>query len=508
MNRQPSFGLALFLLLGTCVTASAQPEARSLFPRRDRLGMNLSGVIDWTREWPLVDVFKPSRRWITKGPGEFIFDVHGNPLLQPGQAVETLMVREINGHYPGGRYVATWEGTGKVVMQRWDVRRVVSEAPGRLELDVVPGDGGIQVEVTASDPRDPIRNIHCWMPGYEKARSPFHPLFVERLKPFSVLRFMDWQQTNNSPVKTWAERAKLTDARYSTDAGMPPELLIELANTLKADPWFCMPHQADDDYVQRFAALVKEKLAPERRIYVEYSNEVWNGQFKQANYARDKGLALALSNNDYQAQLRFYSQRSVEMFRIWEQVFGGRKRLVRVLAAQSANPWTSEQVLTWKDAWKQADALAVAPYFGNAFGDQKNQDRVLKMSVKELLAELKKEIDTTNKDMIAKQSAMARKVNLQLIAYEGGQHLAGFGGAENNDALTNLFIAANRHPGMFDLYRAHLSNWFQAGGGLFVVFSNVSKPSKWGSWGVLEFQDQSVDQAPKYRAVLDAARQP
>lgn len=500
-------GPALAVLLGVCCTCQAQPDGRG-FPHRNQFGMNLSGVIDWTREWPLVDVFKPSRRWITKGPGEFAFDAQGNPLLQPGQAVETLMVREINGHYPGGRYVATWEGTGTVAMTRWDVRKVVSTAPHRLELEVVPGDGGIQVEITASDPKDPIRNIHCWMPGFEKARSPFHPLFVERLQPFSVIRFMDWQQTNNSPVRTWGERAKLTDARYSTEAGMPPVLLIELANTLKADPWFCMPHLADDDFVQRFAMLVKEKLAPDRRIYLEYSNEVWNSQFKQANHARERGLAMGLSSNDYQAQLRFYSQRAVEMFRIWEQVFGGRKQLVRVLAAQAANPWTSEQVLGWKDAWKQADALAVAPYFGNAFGDPKTQERVAKLPVTTLLSELKKEIDSSNKEMIARQSAVARKANLQLIAYEGGQHLAGYAGTENNEALTNLFIAANRHPGMHDLYRAHLRNWFQSGGGLFVVFSNVSKPSKWGSWGALEYQDQPVEQAPKYRAILEAVRTP
>ena len=44
------------------------------------------------------------------------------------------------------------------------------------------------------------------------------------------------------PTRTWAERAKPDDARYSTPAGVPLELLIELANALGSDPWLCVPH--------------------------------------------------------------------------------------------------------------------------------------------------------------------------------------------------------------------------------------------------------------------------
>src|SRR5581483_2854691 len=98
------------------------------------------------------------RPWMKHGPGEFAFDEHGNPLLRPGQSVETLMVREIDGHYPGGVYVATYEGKGKVEMRRYDVRKVLQEMPGRIEIDVRPGGGGIQVLVTESDPKDPVRN--------------------------------------------------------------------------------------------------------------------------------------------------------------------------------------------------------------------------------------------------------------------------------------------------------------------------------------------------------------
>ncbi len=475
-------------------------------PAKPVLGMNLASVIDYSREWDLVDTFKASRPWIVGDKENIAYNAEGYPLLKPGQAVSTLLVREINGHYPGGKYVATYEGTGKVEIKRWDVTRVLVDKPGRIEVEVTPGDGGIQVDITESDPKDPIRNLHVWMPGFEKAKSPFHPEFMKRLEPFPVLRFMDWQRTNGNPLKSWKDRPKMTDARYSTDSGVPVELMIQLANERGADPWFCMPHLADNDYVEQFATLVKKQLDPKRKVYIEYSNEVWNSQFPQAQYAANQGKEYKLSNDAYQAQLFYFSMRSVEIFKIWEKVFGGKDRLVRVMSAQAANSWTSEQVLTFGDAYKHTDALAIAPYFGNEFGDPNKAEQTAQMSLDKLFAGLKAEVEGKNHKMIQEQAKLARRFKVQLIAYEGGQHLVGHGGAENNAKLTDLFIAANRDPRMADLYRTHLKNWFAEGAGVYVVFSYVGKPSKWGSWGVLEYQDQPIDKAPKYRAVVEAAQ--
>jgi hypothetical protein len=38
------------------------------------------------------------------------------------------------------------------------------------------------------------------------------------------------------------------------------------------------------------------------------------------------------------------------------------------------------------------------------------------------------------------------------------------------------------------------------------VFSNVTRPTKWGAWGMLEHQDQPLSKAPKYKAVVDFIR--
>ena len=90
-------------------------------PGKPHFGMNLASVVDWSREWAFVDVFKHSRPWIEHGPKPFGYDAHGWPMICPGQRVETLMVREVEGHYPAGRYVATWHGVGAVDVPGFDV---------------------------------------------------------------------------------------------------------------------------------------------------------------------------------------------------------------------------------------------------------------------------------------------------------------------------------------------------------------------------------------------------
>jgi hypothetical protein len=489
-RRWLSLVAIIIALTGVPVSYSAPP----------RLGMNLGGVVDWSSEWPFADAFKTSRPWMEQGPGPFTYDDQGSPLLKPDQRVETLIFRDLDGHYPAGDYLCTYDGTGSVAITQFDVEPI-SAQPGRIKFRVRrPGNGGILIQVTASSPRDPIRNLKVWLPGLENAASPFHPLYLERLAPFRVIRFMDWQRTNNSPVFTWSQRAKPTDVRWSTDLGVPIEVCVDLANALKADPWLCIPHRADDDFVRAMVSLVKERLAPDRKFYLEYSNEVWNWSFEQTRYAAERGKKLNLGAPDH---LHFYARRSTEIFDIAAEVFGRRDRLIRVLSGQFANPSDCEYLLKYRDTFKNVDALAVGAYFGYEFGGPESAAATVKLTVDQLLDGCAAEINGPHRQQIRRLAALAKKYGVQLMAYEGGQHLVGHGGLENNRDLETLFVAANRHPRMADLYRQQLTHWFAEGGRDFIIFSYAGQPSKWGSWGVLEYQNQNVDAAPKYRAVVD-----
>jgi len=491
------------LLLGVLFVCSAdQTQATAKAP----LGINLAGIADWSTELVFVDQFRTARRWISQakgkpwgqgGPLEVDADGHVKS-LRPEQYAETILWTDFGKTFPEGTFVCLYDGEGEIAFG--GDARISKSAPGRIELTVKANNGMASLRILRTNPKNPVRNIRVLHPGHEKTykEKPFHPSLLKRWQGCKVVRFMDWQATNHSKQVEWADRPRL-DTHSQAIKGVCVELLCEFCNTTGMDPWFCLPHRASDDYVTRFCQLVKERLDPKRTIYLEYSNECWNSQFEQARYCAEQGQKLGLSKNAFEAQLRFYSQRSVELFALAEKVLG-KDRLVRVLATQSANPWTGTTVMDWKEAYKQADAIAIAPYFGHRFGSPKLADQVAQMSVEALLEELAKDIEA-NKAKVQTYAQEAKKRRLRLLAYEGGQHLAGHGGAENNEALTKLFHAANRHPRMKQLYLRDYANWNEAGGDLFAVFSSVGRYSKWGSWGQLESFTQKT--SPKYEALRE-----
>jgi len=476
------------------------------------LGMNLAGVPDWGRAWVFIDVFKHSRTWISQPSDGSVWDdgrtitvdADGWPAsLLPDQYAGNVLLTSQLGNYPSGEYICLYDGDGTINFRING--SIVSQTPGRIVVDIDnDNDGLTHIQITSTNPADPVRNIRLLMPGFEDTADEiiFHPNFVDCLAPYQVLRFMDWMETNGSTQQYWADRP--TPASHSqAEHGVCVEYMVELANRVGADPWFCLPHLADDDYVQRFATYVRDNLDGSLRVYLEHSNEVWNGSFEQAGYARARGLALGLSENEYQAQLRYHSRRSVEIFAIWEEVFGGSERLVRVLAAQHANPWTGLQVMEFEDAWQHADVLGTAPYFGYSLGLAENAEATKAMSISQILAAC----DLASQDnavTTAENCANAQTYGLGLVTYEAGQHLVGVGTAQNDDDLTALFVAVNRDAGMRQVYLDDCNRWHAAsGGGLFTAFSHISSPSKYGSWGVMEWQQQETATAPKLLGLLD-----
>ncbi len=519
--RRPAWALTA-VALASCLCLGQVSPLAAADQARPRLGTNLAGPADWNTELPFVDVFRLSRKWISqrrgtgwgKGP-PLELDEHGwVKRLEPNCWAETLLCTIRGGHYPSGRYTVLYEGRGR--LEFGGAARVVESRPGRLVIDVDSSRGTIFLKLVETDPNDYVRNIRVLMPGFERTwrDNPFHPTFLKRWKGVACFRFMDWMKTNGSSVRTWSERPTLSDATFTTK-GVPLEWMIDLCNRQDADAWFCMPHMADDDYVRRFAQMVRDRLKPDRKVYIEYSNEVWNNLFPQSRYAREQARRLGIGPKDrpWEGGGMYYAKRSVEIFRIWEDVFGGTDRLVRVLAWQAVNPWWMDHiVLPYEDAYKHADALGIAPYVAMNVpgrGGRRNMptaDQVARWSVDQVLDYVEQKSLPRAVRAMRECKKVADKYGLLLVAYEGGQHLVGVRGGENNERLTELFHAANRHPRMGRIYDRYLSAWVEVGGDLFCNFSSVSRWSKWGSWGVLEYYDEDPKSSPKFMALMRWAR--
>jgi hypothetical protein len=198
-------------------------------------------------------------------------------------------------HYPLGLYTIRWDGRGRIGFARG--RGVIrSSEPNRLVVEVTGNDAPLYVAIEETQAADPVRNLRVLWPGTEPDRAghPFNPAFLAKLAPFSLLRFMDWGGTNGSSLVEWADRRLQDELRWTTTKGVPMEVMVALANLLRADPWFCVPHQASDDYVHRLANFLKDHLDPSLRPHVEYSNEVWNRLFPQFQWASAQSERLGL----------------------------------------------------------------------------------------------------------------------------------------------------------------------------------------------------------------------
>jgi hypothetical protein len=499
------------------------------------LGNNLTGVVDWSTAWPFVDLFKQARPWISNAVGRG-WD-QGGPLnltadgwvasLAENQFADTVLLNDRR-YWPSGDYTLLYDGEGEMEFL-FGHATIRSQSPGRMVVNVPPApDGAVFLRIKKTNVNNPIRNLRFIMPGFEATyqTQPFHPLFVERQSVFKTLRFMDWGVTNGSKVVNWSDRTTLGAGPGSRERGASLEDMINLANQMNIDPWFTIPHQASDDYVRQFATMVRDRLKPTLKARIEYSNEVWNYAFSQTAYARDQGVARNLASTPHESMLRFYSQRSVEVFNIWDQVFGSsaRSRVVRVLATQSVSPWSSEAVLSWRNAYQSVDELAIAPYFyGGTMSDPAYAATTAALTVDQAIDQILANMRTVNRSQMVDQAKVASKYNLTLSAYEGGQHLTTnqFPMGAQRTAIYNLFLNVNRSPRMYDVYTEYLTQWRDVlasnrdpvtnalkpvRSGTFANFASGGGPSDFGYWGVLEYQTQDPQTAPKYRALVDFAR--
>lgn len=487
------------------------------------VGINLPENSDYTPALAFNDAIKSARGWARPDkryqPGGVALDANGWP------AEDAAIVLHASVKGLAGEYRVEFEGKASLAAPDGGVieRLSYDAAKNRGTAILVVPEGQTLVSLVFTGTKDGVRDVRVLRPG--AGEGVFHPAFLRRLAPFSTLRLMDWQRTNASPQSAWGKRPPPERALWTGAEGVPLEVCVDLANQTRKNVWLCVPHLADDDYVRAMARLVRDRLDPALTVYAEYSNELWNFQFKQTQHYKDQamrwfdaevaaGRALEADRNKlaYPHMWGLVAGRTAQVLRIWREEFAAKPRapkLATVLGAQAANSFIARTQLASPGLVAQLDALAIAPYFAHDHGYSKKADTTLAGGLDGLFAELQKEVGDANKRWITQHADLARKNGLALIAYEGGQHLVvGSGDKERDKRLFELFREANRDPRMGRLYLDQHRNWAEAGGGLHVYFNLMSLYGNWGFWGLSETMAQTPEEAPKLKAVLDIIAAP
>ena len=531
--------LGLFTLINLFLVSfvSASPNSRS------PMGINTNEIMDTVAGIPFIDVFKTSlpfeegRPWITKG--KVTYDKNGWPKNLNGGQAGTRFLHEVPGKaVPEGNYTVLYDGEGKLTYS--DDAKLVHREKGKDIISIVASRSGLKEELRVkliikhSNPNNYLRNIRVLMPGgvcsnnpfrrvgskkqcrgshflsFEKhhAKLIFNPDYMNYMKDFKVIRFMNMAGITRNPISEWDERRKVTDATWGGKEGLrgaPIEIMVALANKINADPWFSIPHKANNEFVRQQARYVKNNLKPSLKAYIEYTNEAWNSIFTQSHYVKDMGERMQLDEDRDKGGYKYFSMRSVQIFDMWEKEFGGTKRIVRVMGSWVGWTRLSEMLLSYRNAYKKTDALAIAPYFEPTLKSSKSAKSVSQIFKLIYNPKERRSIPEVLKQ-IKKNSVLASKFGVELIAYEGGQHLVDWKSRNVKSHPTRLFIAANKDWRMAKAYTDFMRGWKKNGGKLFVNFSAPRTYQWYGSWGTKEYITQPNSKAPKHRAIMQFAR--
>lgn len=540
------------------------------------LGYNMDYPGDWTNVPPFIDQMKNARVFrgecTSADPG---CDLAAHLDLDESGWVRSLTYRDdpsrsygavnavINTSTSrpdiGQTFVVTWKGTARIAVH--DDSGVAAEGRGgRMTFRLSPGNTVLALrEIDAADyPRD----IRVFRADYEPLLEQgeiFDPEMLGFLRPFGSLRFMDWMQSNGHGQCSggpragedcyavtddtcggggvcvmpgrWEERPTADQPSYIAwgqylDTSRPElgtkvggyalEVMVALANRAGVDPHFNMPADFTESYVRAFAEYVKENLGAGLTASVEYSNEVWNWGFPQAQYANTLGRELWPDEGS--AWVQYAAGRTNDMCAIWKDVFAGEEQRVRCLISPQTNWKDMAETVLECPAWvkshpgsgpcyEHVDAINITGYFSGclpsnpdavrgwmAEGTGPALDRAFEqLEHGGLISGCGDNLDET----IATYSYfrdLADARGLDLYVYESGTHFD----YHEDESVRHFLVEVTRDDRMYAAYQRNFSSFRDAGGSVFNVWGWVAPDDAWANSESLADRDH-----PKYRAITD-----
>lgn len=489
-----------------------------------RIGTNVTSLADWSVERPFRNLMKNVRNdlipylpsnssiWSTDYPvnnhtiNQMSFDQDGYPIYLP----QTTNVGNTSLRYvissnsanlvPGNRYVLLYDGTGTFELPGINI---ASSSPGRIVFDASSW-GTVSFNLSYSKQGDNVRNIRVLPIADEFVdlnANTFTPQFLEKIAPFASLRFMEWGNVNGNPIVSWNERNTVNRWTYYGFGGVPFEMIIKLANQTKKDIWICVPHLADDNYVTQMATMFRDQLDPSLKIYVEYSNELWNWTFSQSHWnIENKPTTLSYG--------RAAAEKAKRVFKIWSAVFGGQtERIKRLLGVQGGFTELSEEIMS-ELQYDDFDLVSTSFYYSLDHADAGSIANPVLTASSSAVDILTNSRNKWNRElpMMKRLYNCAKLYGKSVIGYEGGQHFVGVTGGVTYP-YTEKMYDSQTIPEMYQLYSDVLTDIRNLGCVMAMNYSLAGpQRSQYGSWGALSDVNLAppyMSTAPKYQALLD-----
>ena len=382
----------------TITTTSAIVNAGS------KMGVNISYINDWgDRQHTFIDVMKQARGFASLScPWDPVacpvpLDANGWPTTDFGVFFLTPpsdpLGRPLTTTYPSmfGTYKLSFTGQATVRPYNYgQVQNVVYNAltnTTTADLVIRPTDG--YVALTFSNTTHGAQNVQLLRPGYALGTGQvFTSEFLNALAPFSTIRTMEALETNSNPATSWATRTLTTAPTQHGSVGIAWEYVIQLATATGKDIWINIPDQVDlndpsaNNYVVQLATLIKNTLNPGIHVYVEYSNELWNGGFTQThtntasavadvNSGADPSLNYDKINNQWYWGYRRVAHQTLKISQLFAGVFGSsaiNDTIRPVYMSQYVQPYLTEDSMRYLAAnfgapSKYIYGVGGAPYF-------------------------------------------------------------------------------------------------------------------------------------------------
>ncbi|CAH2602695.1 conserved protein of unknown function [Rhodovastum atsumiense] len=480
-----------------------------------RLGINLSWVNDWgDQQMTFVDVMRNARGFATT---DSYWDPTNHPvpvgadgwpttdfgvmfLTAPGDPAGRSLGATVPSMF--GTYHLSFTGQATVTGPDCTVQNLqYNKATNTSTADVVLASTSNSLSLVFTNTKAAVKNIHLLRPGYPVGTTQvFTDAFLNALQPFSTLRFMDFLQTNDNPVTSWAGRTLPTNPVQSGPGGVAWEYVIQLANATGKDVWINIPEGVDladtsqGNYVIQLAKLLKANLLPGIHVYVEYSNELWNGLFQQSTdnqnaavsevqSGADKNLNYDKVNNEYYWALRRDAHQTVRISQLFSQVYGATAMgsVIRpVLASQYVQPYLIEDSLAYINANFGAPkqylyGIASAPYVSASnFQSVDGVISSLKSNIKEIDAGFSGKSYAGGVDYsVTSYKPIADYYGLKNLAYEGGPD---FGYDNASNAIAEKALS---DPRLNRLVQQELADWYGKNNDLLMYYELASGPGNY-----------------------------